>query len=148
MPKESRGGKAAKTGGDRLTGEAREAYDIEMSNADDFAGAFVLESNTTQSAIGYQMYVHKDVTGRSLIADTQREVDELKRAYQTANSDGKSYGMSDAAIKGMKMGIQEKIRMRENAISKMMSAKSEYERYSGEARVGAAKAKRRGGKWM
>lgn len=145
-------GGVAKTGRIRgstgLSGEAKSSYEIEMSDANNFSASFVLENNTSKDAIGYQMYVHKDVTGRSLIADTQKEITELKRAYRSASVDGKSYGMSNEAIRGMKRGIQDKITLREMAVQKMTSARAEYDKYSKDAQKGAAKAKRNGGTWL
>lgn len=61
------------------TPEYKEAYRTEMENAHDFPAAFAIESNATKATIGYQMYVHQDVTGRSLIADTRKDVDYLKK---------------------------------------------------------------------
>lgn len=94
------------------------------------------------------MYVHKDVTGRSLIADTRAEMEELQRAYKTANRDGKSYGMTQQAINGMKAAIKEKIDLHQKAIKKMEAARNEYEKYSKQSATGNQKAKRRKGKWM
>lgn len=94
------------------------------------------------------MYVHKSVTGNSLIADTQREVDFLKSEYKNATAMGKSYGMSTDAIGGMKAGIKAKIEIQEKAIKAMQGARDEYEKYSRQASAGSAKAKRRGGRWM
>lgn len=136
------GGKSA------LSAEARASYDIEMSDADNFSASFVLQSGITKDAIGYQMYVHKEVTGRSLIADTRNETDELRRALRTADADGKSYGMSIEAIKGMKQGLRDKISLREEAIERMTDARSSYEKYSKTASAGNEKAKKRKGRWM
>lgn len=61
---------------------------------------------------------------------------------------GKSYGMSQASIDGMKAAIREKISLQEKAVTAMESARSEYEKYKRQAAAGNAKAKQRGGRWM
>lgn len=126
----------------------KKAYDIEMENARDFEAAFAIEPGATKSATGYQMYVHQDVTGRSLIADTRKDVEALKRDLRESNAIGKSYGMSQQSIDGMKSGIREKIALHEKAISAMEAARDEYEKYKRQAAAGNAKSKRRGGRWM
>lgn len=124
------------------------AYNIEMENAKEFEASFALDIGMTKDVIGYQMYVHQDTTGRSLIADTRKEIDALKRDLREANQMGKSYGMSQASIDGMKAGIREKISLHERAVAIMESARDEYEKYKHQAYVGNEKAKRRGGRWM
>lgn len=89
--------------------EYKSAYNIEMENARSFGAAFAIENGATKDTIGYQMYVHQDVTGRSLIADTRRDIDALKRDLREASQMGKSYGMSQASIDGMKAAMREKI---------------------------------------
>lgn len=128
--------------------EYKNAYNIEVENARNFDASFAIESGATKDAIGYQMYIHQDVTGRSLIADTRKDIDFLKRELRDANQVGKSYGMSQASIDGMKAGIREKISLQEKAVAAMESARSEYEKYKRQASSGNAKAKRRGGRWM
>lgn len=128
--------------------EYKNAYNIEVENARNFDASFAIESGATKDSIGYQMYVHQDVTGRSLIADTRKDIDFLKRELRDANHVGKSYGMSQASIDGMKAGIREKISLQEKAVAAMESARSEYEKYKRQASSGNAKAKRRGGRWM
>lgn len=139
----SSSGAAARGGGGSVseTPEFKNAYNIEMENAMQFEAAYALDTSTTKEALGYQMHVHQEVTGNSLIADTQREVQELERAYKNANRDGASFGMSKEAIAGMKTGINEKISLRRQAIEKMYEAKTEYERYRHQAQVGKQKAK-------
>lgn len=141
-------GISAGGGGNPRSAEYKSAYATETSNINDFSASFAVEAGATKDAIGYQMYVHKSVTGNSLIADTQREVDFLKSEYKNANAMGKSYGMSTDAIGGMKAGIKAKIEIQEKAIKAMQGARDEYEKYSRQASVGSAKAKRRGGRWM
>lgn len=143
-----RGASSGMRGGNPNSPEGRNAYNIEMENARSFEAEFVLDSNTTKDAIGYQMYVHEDVTGRSLIADTRKEIEMDRRALKEANSMGKSYGMSNDAIAGMKKGIQEKISLKEKAIDKMQSAKEQYEKYKKQAFIGSEKSRRRKGSWM
>ena len=126
----------------------KNSYNIEMENARSFEAAFAIEDGTTKGAIGYQMYVHQDVTGRSLIADTRKDIDALKRDLRDANQMGKSYGMSQASIDGMKAAIREKISLQEKAVTAMEGARSEYEKYKRQAASGNAKAKQRGGRWM
>lgn len=135
-------------GGNPNSAEYKSAYASETSNIGDFSASFAVEPGATKDAIGYQMYVHKSVTGNSLIAETQREVDFLKSEYKSADAMGKSYGMSKDAIGGMKAGIKAKIEIQEKAINAMQGARSEYEKYSRQASIGSAKAKRRGGRWM
>ena len=135
-------------GGNQNSAEYKSAYALETSNIGDFSASFAVEPGATKDAIGYQMYVHKSVTGNSLIAETQREVDFLKSEYKSADAMGKSYGMSKDAIGGMKAGIKAKIEIQEKAIKAMQGAREEYEKYSRQASVGSAKAKRRGGRWM
>lgn len=142
------GGRGSSSGMGGRSPQYKESYDIEMENAKDFEGYYALEKGTTKEALGYQMYVHKDVTGRSLIADTRAEMEELQRAHRTANRDGKSYGMSQQAIAGMKAAIKEKIDLHQRAIKKMEAARNEYEKYSKQASIGNQKSKRRKGKWM
>lgn len=144
------GGRGGAGGGSRNTSsnDYKSSYNIEMENARSFEAAFAIEDGTTKGAIGYQMYVHQDVTGRSLIADTRKDIDALKRDLREANQMGKSYGMSQASIDGMKAAIREKISLQEKAITAMESARSEYEKYKRQAVAGNAKAKQRGGRWM
>lgn len=142
------GGRGSSSGMGGRSPQYKESYDIEMENAKDFEGYYALEKGTTKETLGYQMYVHKDVTGRSLIADTRAEMEELQRAHRTANRDGKSYGMSQQAIDGMKAAIKEKIDLHQRAIKKMEAARNEYEKYSKQASIGNQKSKRRKGKWM
>ena len=128
--------------------EYKSAYNIEMENARSFEASFAIENGTTKDAIGYQMYVHQDVTGRSLIADTRRDIDALKRDLREANQMGKSYGMSQASIDGMKAAIREKISLQEKAVAAMESSRTEYEKYKRQASAGNAKSRQRGGRWM
>lgn len=126
----------------------KNSYNIEMENARSFEAAFSIESGATKETTGYQMYVHQDVTGRSLIADTRKDIDALKRDLREANQMGKSYGMSQASIDGMKAALREKISLQERAVTAMEGARAEYEKYKRQASAGNAKAKRRGGQWM
>lgn len=126
----------------------KNSYKIEMENARNFEAAFAIESGATKETIGYQMYVHKDVTGRSLIADTRKDIDTLKRDLREANQMGKSYGMSQASIDGMKAALREKISMHERAVTAMEDARSQYDKYKRQASEGNAKARKRGGQWM
>lgn len=142
-----RGGSSGLSAASR-TSDYRNAYNIEMENARNFDASFAIESGVTKDAIGYQMYVHQDVTGRSLIADTRKEIDFQKRELRQANQMGRSYGMTQDSIEGMKAGIREKIGLMEKSVAAMESARSEYEKYKKQASVGSAKAKRRGGRWM
>lgn len=128
--------------------EYKQHYETEISNKMDFAASFAVGSGVTKSEIGYQMYVHKDVTGRSLISDTNNEISFLKSELRNANSMGKSYGMSKDAIDGMKAGIKEKISVMESAVSAMQGARGEYERYVREAGAGNYRSRSRGGNWM
>lgn len=131
--------------------EFKESYDIEMEDAKSFPAAFVLEDGMSNDVIAYQMYVHKDVSGNSLIADTQKDVDFLKSEIDNADDMGASYGMSQDAINGMKKALQEKVELRESAIKRMQECKPEYDKYVNQARVGNAKAERMrkaGKKWM
>lgn len=48
----------------------------------------------------------------------------------------------------MKAAIKEKIKLRQEAVNAMTSARYEYEKYSKESAVGNAKSKRRKGQWM
>lgn len=139
------------SGGGGLTsksGEYRNAYNIEVENARNFEASFAIEQGATKDAIGYQMYVHQDVTGRSLIADTRNEIKFLKQELREANQVGASYGMTKDAINGMKAGIKEKILLQEKAVSAMESARAEYEKYRRQATTGNQKAQRRGGRWI
>ena len=143
------GGRGGSSGlGNRNSPEYKNAYNIEMENAKGFEASFVLEKDTTKESIGYQMYVHQDVTGNSLIADTRKEIDFLKRELRDANQNGRSYGMSQDAIDGMKQGIREKISLQEKAVKIMEGARSEYEKYKRQTAIGNEKAKRRKGRWM
>lgn len=72
----------------------------------------------------------------------------MKRELREANQMGKSYGMSQAAIDGMKAGIRERISLQEKAVTAMEGARAEYEKFKRQAAAGNAKAKRRGGMWM
>lgn len=144
------GGRGASSGissRNASTPEYKEAYRTEMENAHDFPAAFAIESNTTKATIGYQMYVHQDVTGRSLIADTRKDVDYLKKEIKQANQVGASYGMSQASIDGMKAAMRDKVALQEKAITAMEGARAEYEKYKKQAGAGNARAKRRGGMW-
>lgn len=144
-----RGGNSGLTsGGGSSSPEYKNAYNIEMENAKNFEAYFAIEKGVTKETIGYQMYVHQDVTGRSLIADTRKEIGFLKHELREANQVGKSYGMSQNAINGMKQGIKEKISMQEKAVKAMENSRSEYEKYKRQAITGNENAKRRKGKWM
>lgn len=142
------GGRGASSGIIRSSAEYKDAYNIEMENAKNFEAAFAVEADATKDAIGYQMYVHQDVTGRSLIADTRKEIEFQKRELRQANQVGRSYGMTQNAIEGMKAGIREKIGVMEKAVSNMEAARAEYQKFKVQASVGNAKAKRLNGKWM
>lgn len=131
-----------------LSDEGKEAYDLEMENATQFEAYYALENGTTKESLAYQMYVHRSVTGNSLIADTRAEMDELKRALKDADMDGESYGLSKDTILGIKAAISEKINLHEKAIEAMEGARTEYEKYTSQYRAGNAKGKRNGGKWM
>ena len=63
----------------------KNSYNIEMENARSFEAAFAIENGATKETTGYQMYVHQDVTGRSLIADTRKDIDALKRDLREAH---------------------------------------------------------------
>lgn len=143
-----RGSSSSVGAGGKNSADYKSAYETEMSNANDFAGSFALDSGATKSSIGYQMHAYKSATGQSLIAETNREITFLRGELREANAMGKSYGMSQNSINGMKAGIKEKIVIREKAVAKMQESRSEYERFASEARTGNAKAKRRGGRWM
>lgn len=142
------GGRGASSGIIRSSVEYKDAYNIEMETAKNFEAAFAVEAGATKDAIGYQMYVHQDVTGRSLIADTRKEIEFQKRELRQANQVGRSYGMTQNAIAGMKAGIREKIGVMEKAVSNMEAARAEYQKFKVQASVGNAKAKRLNGKWM
>lgn len=113
-----------------------------MEHGQEFRADFALK-NMTKDAIGYEMYTHEVVTGRSLIADTQKEIDELKRAQRNADRDGASYGMSKEAIAGMKAGIREKISQRQKAVTIMQEARIEYEKQKRNATTSSGNLKRR-----
>lgn len=142
------GGRGGRGGAHAQSSEYREHYNIEMSSARNFSAVFAIEPGATKDVIGYQMYVHQDVTGRSLIADTRKDIDFMKRELREANQMGKAYGMSQAAIDGMKAGIRERISLQEKAVTAMEGARAEYEKFKRQATAGNAKAQRRGGKWM
>lgn len=142
------GGRGGSGGSYSSSPEYREHYNVEMQSARDFEASFAIEHEATKDTIGYQMYVHQDVTGRSLIADTRRDIDSMKRELREANQMGKSYGVSKAAIDGMKAGIRERISLQEKAVTAMEGARAEYEKFKRQAAAGNAKAQRRGGKWM
>lgn len=125
----------------------KNSYDIEMENATSFEGHYALQPDTTKESLGYQMYVHQDVTGNSLISDTRKEMEELQRALKDANRDGSAYGMSKDAIAGMKQAIKEKIYLHKQAIAKMVDARPEFEKYSKQAFAGNKKGKANKG-WM
>lgn len=133
---------------DRNSAEYKSSYNIEMESSGDFPAAFALDKHSTKESIAYEMRVYKEVMGKSLIAETESKITELNRAYREANAMGKSYGMTDNSIGGMKAGIKEKIQQNKKALTKMREAKSEYERQGVEDRKRAAKAKRLNGKWM
>lgn len=143
-----RGGSSGISVGSGKSAEYKEHYNIEMSDAMDFSSSFALDKGATKDEIGYQMYVHKDVTGRSLISDTRQEIKSLNREYKEADDMGTAYGMSIDAIKGMKAGLKGKIKLREKAIDAMTNARKEYEKYSRESKIGIQKSKKRKGQWM
>lgn len=142
----SAGGKTGSGGGGSAA--YKEAFKTETSDLMNFAAAPFLDKGATKEMIGYEMYVHKSVTGQSLIAATKNEISELRRAKRENAAIGKSYGLSNDTIKGISAGISEKIKVRTKAIQKMEQARSEYEKYAGEASKGNARAKRRKGNWM
>ena len=142
------GGRSSSSG---MTGnnspDFQNAYNDEMSNARDFPAAFAIEPGADSDMIGYQMWVHNDVTGRSLIADTQEDINFLKEEYRDADDMGKSYGMNQDQIDGMKKGIQDKIDLQTKALNAMKASRDQYERYKkapGEAR----ERLRREGRWF
>lgn len=126
----------------------KEEYRAEISNIDDFAARSMLDGGMTNDNIGYEMYVYQSVMGESLIAHTQSEITSLKTAYREAVEVGRSYGMTDDEIGGMRAGIKAKIDLQEKAVAKMQGARAEYEKYKKQASIGNEKAKRRKGKWM
>ena len=123
-------------------------YSGEMENARDFPAAYAIDPSATKESIGYMMHAHKEATGQSLIAETNNDIAELQRAYKSAYSDGKAYGLSQGTINGIKAGIKEKISLRQQAVKAMTGARAEYEKYANETRIGNAKAKSRRGRWM
>lgn len=142
------GGRGGSSELSNKSAEYKNAYNIEMENAMGFEASFALDGRSTKDSIGYQMYVHQEVTGNSLIADTRKEIAFQKSELRQANQMGKAYGMSQDSINGMKAGIKEKISLMEKAVSIMESARAEYEKYKKQAYIGSQKSKRRGGKWM
>lgn len=141
-----RGSSSGMSGGSNSP-DFKEVYDNEMSNARDFPAAFAIEPGADPDMIGYQMWVHNDVTGRSLVADTQEDINFLKEEYRNADDMGRSYGMNQDQINGMKKGIQEKIDLQTKALDAMKASKEQYEKYKrapGEARDRL----RRGGGWF
>ena len=126
----------------------KEAYKTEISDKMNFAGATALDTNATKDTIGYQMFVYEDVKGSSLIADTRRELEYDKAALKESVSMGRSYGMTSDEIGGMQKGIKEKIKAKEKAIQRMISARAEYENYKNQATVVNIKSARRKGQWM
>lgn len=143
-----RGGKSGLSGGIANSKDYKEAYKTEMSFGTEFQGSQFLSKNATKDMIGYEMYVHESVTGRSLIADSKKELAIEKRNHKEIDALGKSYGMSKESIAGMKKGSEEKIKMREKAIKKMETSRGEYEKYKGEALLGNERAKRRKGRYL
>lgn len=126
----------------------KEAYKTEVSDKMNFAGATALDTTATKDTIGYQMFVYEDVKGSSLISDTMRELDYDKSALKESVAMGRSYGMTTDEIGGMQKGIKEKIKAKEQAIQRMISARKEYEKYKNQATAGNAKSERRKGQWM
>ena len=142
------GGRGGSSGMGTKSQGYKDGYNGEMENAMDFAAAYALDESATKDSVGYEMYMYKNATGRSLIGDTQSEIDELERAHRKANREGASYGIPQATIDGIKAGMKEKMRLRQEAIKVMTSARAEYEKYHKRATAGNEKAKRRNGKWM
>lgn len=56
-----RGGSGSST--HSVSPEYREHYNVEVQSARDFEASFAIEQGATKDTIGYQMYVHQDVTG-------------------------------------------------------------------------------------
>lgn len=57
-----RGGAGGVSSRNTSSPDYKSSYNIEMENARSFEAAFAIEDGTTKGAIGYQMYVHQDVT--------------------------------------------------------------------------------------
>lgn len=144
----SRGSSSRRGVGNPSSAAYKDAYNTETSDIGNFAAYPLLDNGITNENVGYEMYVYQNVTGESLIAHTQSEINELKTAYKEAVDMGRSYGMSDDAIGGMRAGIKAKISLQEKAIAKMQNARAEYEKYKKQASVGNEKSKRRKGQWM
>lgn len=117
-----------------------------MSFGKEFEADFAL--NLDKDSIGYNMYVYKDMTGNSLIADTEKELNFLKNELKKSYDVGKAYNMSDDEIGGMQQALQEKINDRQKAINTMKSAKTEYEKYTRQAGIGNYKANKLRGNWL
>lgn len=79
---------------------------------------------------------------------TNRIGNPQSAAYKEAVDMGRSYGMTDDEIGGMRAGIKAKIDLQEKAVARMQSARAEYEKYKKQAYIGNEKAKRRKGKRM
>lgn len=136
-----------------LTGSAnyKEAYNEEVNRGKRFNGDFALESYMTKEAMAYEMKVHKDVHGTSLIADLSKEVASLKKDLKENKEVGKSYGLDDATIKGIGDGIKVNIRRREQAIKTLMGTKAEYQEAVKQDNARQKRAQRmreKGIKWM
>lgn len=117
-----------------------------MSFGKEFEADFAL--NLDKDSIGYNMYVYKDMTGNSLIADTEKELNFLKNELKESYDVGKAYNMSDNEIGGMQQALQEKINDRQKAINTMKYAKTEYEKYTRQAGIGNYKANKLRGNWL
>lgn len=129
----------------------KEAYNEEVNRGKQFHGDFALENYMTKEAMAYEMKVHKDVRGTSLIADLNKEVASLKKDLKENKAVGKSYGLDDATIKGIGDGIKVNIKRREQAIRNLMSARAEYDEAVRQDKKRAERAKMmrsKGIRWM
>ncbi len=135
----------------KSSAEYKNAYNDEVNRGKRFEGDYALENYMTKEAMAYEMRVHKEVKGTSLIADLNKEVTNLKKNLRENNAVGKSYGLNEAIIKGIGDGIKVNIQRRERAIQNLMGAKAEYEKEVKQEQSRQRKAQRmreKGIKWM
>lgn len=99
--------------------------------------------------------MHKEVTGESLIASTQREIDSLKEwkkevgpILKADQKNGRLSSITADYIEGAKKAVQDKIDIRIKAISKMYEAKGEFEKQEIQAKKMKAKAEKSNRRWL
>jgi hypothetical protein len=123
--------------------EYKDAYDDEVERIKNFPGAIALEDYMTDEAIAYEMRVYKEMTGKSMVADLQSEIDYTKQVVKENRDVGKAYGASEEVIQGIGDANKATLERMNKAMDKLKSLRSDYESQVKREKQREARAKRR-----